>query len=106
MGKSDESARKICGAMERDLGAGEGSLSSSELTTNTEGNNIMSEQEAPPQENQNVSFNKEEISAVTQGLTVALEFASQANAPPEVVQAITQANEIVYGKVDVKQEEA
>lgn len=82
------------------------SLSSSELTTITEGNNIMSEQEAPPQENQNVSFNKEEISAVTQGLTVALEFASQANAPPEVVQAITQANEIVYGKVDVKQEEA
>jgi hypothetical protein len=103
-GHTDEEARNICGAMERDLGADSSVLTSQDNAPPIPGNN-MSEQ--PPQEdNQSVSFSAGEITAVTQGLTVALDFATQAQAPPEVVQAITQANEIVYGKVDVKQEEA
>ena len=108
-GHTDEEARKICGAMERDLAAGDQTQQQQVLTSQVNGeqnelNNNMSENpEAPKGE---VKFNESEIGDITQGLTDAKAFLATVEAPPEVVESVNKAFDAVYSKVEAEAPEA
>jgi hypothetical protein len=101
MGHSDESARKICGAMERDLAGGEVAPITSQVTEEqTQGNYNMSEE--PKQDGGEVKLSESEVSDVTQGLTDAKEFLASAGAPQELIDSVNKAFDVIYSKVEAE----
>ena len=101
-GHTDEEARKICGAMERDLAAGEQQqVVTSQLPEqqNEDSNNLSAPEEQPKGD---VSFNESEINDITQGLTDAKAFLATVEAPPELIDSINKAFDVVYSKVDAE----
>jgi hypothetical protein len=96
-GHTSAEADRICGALEQKAAGSELVTSQLPEGQNEDSNNLSAEEEKPKGD---VSFNEGEINDITQGLTDAKAFLATVEAPPELIDSINKAFDVVYSKVD------